>query len=178
MRGLGSVYSPGARWIAGSVARITANLTGDLCDGYELDERGRVVRNQQPSGRRQIAATDIYCQVTEQLGHLAGMSVAVTTPFSGIRVPDVVWLPPGTCEGFDYSHPLPVVPDLCAEVLPDSLAMHDVDRRVNAYLAGGAREVIVVDRYGRVYFWGDKGPRQTSVFGLRLLLDPVCCTSS
>jgi hypothetical protein len=56
--------------------------------------------------------------------------------------------------------------------------MHDVDRRVNAYLAGGAREVIVVDRYGRVYFWGDKGPRQTSVFGLTLLLDPVCCTSS
>jgi hypothetical protein len=55
---------------------LTANLTGDLCDGYELDERGRVVRNQPPSGRRQIAATDIYCQVTEQLGRLAGMSVA------------------------------------------------------------------------------------------------------
>ena len=127
---------------------LTANLTGDLCDGYELDERGRVVRNQPPSGRRQIAATDIYCQVTEQLGHLAGMSVAVATPFSGIRVPDVVWLPPGSCEGFDYSHPLPVVPDLCAEVLPDSLATHDVDHRVNAYLAGSAREVIVVDRYG------------------------------
>jgi hypothetical protein len=62
-----------------------------------------VVRKQPPSGRRQIAATDIYCQVTEQLGHLAGMSVAVATPFSGIRVPDVVWLPAGTCEGFDNS---------------------------------------------------------------------------
>ncbi|BFG81321.1 hypothetical protein PTKU46_93550 [Paraburkholderia terrae] len=73
----------------------------------------------------------------------------------------------GTREGFDYSHPLPVVPDLCAEVLLDSLATHDVDRRVNAYLAGGAWEVIVVDRYGRVYFWGDKGPRQTSRYRAR-----------
>lgn len=78
---------------------LTANLTGDLCDGYELDERGRVVRNQPPSARRQIAATDIYCQLTEQLGHLAGMSVVVTTPSSGIRVPDVVWLPPGNPRG-------------------------------------------------------------------------------
>lgn len=71
-----------------------------------------------------------------------------------------------------------MVPHLCAEVLLDSLATHDVDHRVNAYLAGGAREVIDVDRYGRVYFWGDKGPRQTLVFGLRLLLDPVCAAQA
>jgi hypothetical protein len=60
---------------------------------YELDELGDAILNRVPSARRQIVLTDVYCHLTEQIGHLAAMSVAVTTSSYGIRVPDVVWMP-------------------------------------------------------------------------------------
>jgi hypothetical protein len=94
---------------------------------YELDELGEAILNPSPSARRQIVLTDVYCHLTEQIGHLAAMSVAVTTPSFG--------------------------------------------RRVESYLEGGAREVIVVGQYGQVEYWGARGQRQASDFGMALSLD-------
>jgi Uma2 family endonuclease len=99
------------------------------------------------------------------------MSVPVVTPSFGIRVPDVVWMPCDKWEIFDRDDPVPFVPDLCVEVLLDSDRTHDIDRRVNAYLEGGAREVIVVDQFGQVQFWGATGQRQASMFEVALSLD-------
>jgi Uma2 family endonuclease len=110
-----------------------------------------------PSARRQIVLTDIYCHLTEQIGHLAATSAAVTTPSFGIRVPDVVWMPSEKWESFDRDDPVPFVPDLCGEVLLDSDRQRDMDRRVTAYLEGGAREVIVVGQRGQIEFWGAGG---------------------
>ncbi|KAE8753761.1 Uma2 family endonuclease [Paraburkholderia madseniana] len=138
---------------------------------YELDELGEAILNPSPSARRQIVLTDVYCHVTEQMGHLAAMSVPVITPALGIRVPDVVWMPCHRWESFDHDDPVPFVPDLCVEVLLDSDRAHDIDRRVTSYLEGGATEVIVVCHSGRVEFWGAAGRRQTSVFGIALSLD-------
>ena len=138
---------------------------------YELDELGEAIPNPSPSARRQIVLTDIYCHLTEQMGHLAAMSVAVTTPSFGIRVPDVVWMSCDKWEDFDRDAPLPFVPDLCVEVLLDSDRAQDIDRRVKSYLEGGAREVIVVDQYGQVEYWGVRGRRQASDFGTALALD-------
>ena len=99
------------------------------------------------------------------------MSVAVTTPSFGIRVPDVVWMSCDKWEGFDRDEPVPFVPDLCVEVLLDSDRSHDIDRRVKNYLEGGAREVIVVSQCGQVEYWGTRGQRQASDFGTALSLD-------
>jgi Uma2 family endonuclease len=74
-------------------------------------------------------------------------------------------------EGFDRDDPVPFVPDLCVEVLLDSDRAHDIDRRVKSYLEGGAREVIVVGQYGQVEYWGARGKRQASDFGMTLSLD-------
>lgn len=138
---------------------------------YELDEVGEAVLNPFPSARRQIVLTDVYCHLTEQMGHLAAMSVAVTTRSFGIRIPDVVWMPCDRWEGFDRDDPVPFVPDLCVEVLLDNDRTRDIDRRVSAYLDGGAAEVIIVGRFGQVEFWGAQGRRQASVFGIALSLD-------
>ena len=100
------------------------------------------------------------------------MSVAVTTPSFGIRVADVVWMPPEKWEAFDRDDPVPFVPDLCVEVLLDRNAQ-DMDRRVQAYLEGGAREVIVIDQYGQVRFRAATGPRRASMFGITLSLDQM-----
>ncbi|RKE37185.1 putative restriction endonuclease [Paraburkholderia sp. BL23I1N1] len=112
--------------------------------------------------------TDVFCQLTEQIGHLAAMSVAVTTLSFGIRVPDVVWMPSEKWEGFDRDDPVPFVPDLCVEVLLDRDRPLDIDRRVRAYLEGGASEVIVVGRRGEVEFWGPLGQRHASMLGIAL----------
>ncbi|TDN70965.1 Uma2 family endonuclease [Paraburkholderia sp. BL10I2N1] len=151
--------------------RLSAHAEFGQGERYELDEWGVPVANACPSARRQIVLTDIFCQVTEQIGHLAAMSVAVTTPSFGIRVPDVVWMPCDRWEDFDRDDPVPFVPDLCVEVLLDSDRAHDLDRRVTSYLEGGAREVIVVGRHGQIEIWGVKGSRQASMFGVALSPD-------
>jgi hypothetical protein len=66
---------------------------------------------------------------------------------------------------------VPFVPDLCVEVLLDSGRAQDIDRRVKSYLEGGAREVIVVGQSGQVEYWGARGQRQASDFGMALSLD-------
>ncbi|QCP51627.1 Uma2 family endonuclease [Trinickia violacea] len=129
--------------------------------------------NSQPSARRQIVVTDVFCQITEQMGHLAAMCVAVTTPMFGIRVPDVVWMPCERWESFDHDDPVPFVPDLCVEVLLDTDRTQELDRRIASYLGGGAREVIVIDRCGQVQFWGLEGRRPASVLGVSLSLEPM-----
>ncbi|WP_236721061.1 Uma2 family endonuclease [Paraburkholderia phytofirmans] len=138
---------------------------------YELNECGEIVANACPSARRQIVLTDVYVQLNERLGHLAAMSVAVTTLCFGIMVPDVVWMLPEKWEDFDRDDPVPFVPDLCVEVLLDSERQQNIAHRVHAYLEGGAREVIVVGPDGKVEFWGAEGLRQTSMFEVVLSLD-------
>lgn len=140
-------------------------------DQYELDENGEMVTNPRPSARRQIVLRDVYCQLTEQMGHLAAMLVPVSTPSFGIRVPDVVWIPGDRWESFEYRDPIPFVRDLCAEVLLDGGRTREIGRRVKSYLEGGASEVIVVTPSGQVEFWGAAGQRQASMFGVALLLD-------
>ena len=151
--------------------RLTARAESAQQELYELDERGEVVMNSRASARRQIVVTDIFCEVTEHIGHLAVMSVPVMTPSFGIRVPDVVWMSCDKWEGFDRDDPVPCVPDLCVEVLLDSDRAQDIDRRVKSYLEGGAIEVIVVGQDGQVEFWDAEGQRQASVFGITLSLD-------
>ncbi|WP_341317625.1 Uma2 family endonuclease [Paraburkholderia sp. IMGN_8] len=151
--------------------RVTPNTEFVERYRYELDELGEAVLNPSPSARRQIVLTDVYCHLTEQMGHLAAMSVAVTTRSFGVRVPDVVWMPCDKWEGFDRDDPVPFVPDLCVEVLLDSDRICDIDRRVAAYLEGGAAEVIIIRQRGETEFWGGKGRRQASFFGITLPLD-------
>ena len=151
--------------------RMNAHMESGLRNSCELNGRGEAVPHPHPSARRQIVLTDAYCQITEQIGHLAAMSVAVMTPSFGIRVPDVVWMPPDKWEAFDRDGPVPFVPDLCVEVLLDRNTPQDVDLRVRAYLEGGAREVIVVSQHGQVQFRGASGPLQASTFGITLSLD-------
>jgi hypothetical protein len=153
--------------------RVNAQTESGSQHSCELDGRGKAVPHPHPSARRQIVLTDAFCQITEQIGHVAAMSVAVTTPSFGIRVPDVVWMPPDKWEGFERDAPVPFVPDLCVEVWLDRIAPQDIDLRVKAYLEGGAREVIVVGQHAELQFWGASGLLQASTYGIKLSLDPI-----
>lgn len=56
-------------------------------------------------------------------------------------------------------------------MLVDSDRQRDIARRVRAYLDGGARDVIVVDRFGWPEFWNASGRQAASLFGIILTLD-------
>lgn len=155
--------------------RLVATAQHATRDRYELNEFGKVVANGCPSGTRQLAFTDIYCQLAEQMGHVAAMSVPVVTPSFGVRVPDVVWMAPDKWEGLDGDTPVPFVPDLCVEVLLDSDRQREMDRRVASYLQGGATEVIVVRQDGAIEFWGAEGRRHASTFAITLSLELFYC---
>lgn len=138
--------------------RLAATKESGQRGPYELDERGELLINSRLSARRQIVLTDVYCQLTEQMGHLAAMSVPVFTPSFGVKVPDAVWVPGDRWENFKHDDPVPFVPDLCAEILLDSDRTQEIDRRIESYLEGGASEVIVVSPRGQ----GNSGAPQAS----------------
>jgi Uma2 family endonuclease len=159
--------------LAATWRQINTDVECSVRGCSELDGSGEVVPRPPPSPRRQIVTTDIFCQLAEQIGHVAAMSTPVTTHTFGIRVPDVVWMPPEKWEGFEREGPVPFVPDLCVEVLLDQSVTRDVESMIRAYIESGAREVIVVDSIGQVRFFGANGQRAESIYGITLSLDQM-----
>lgn len=85
----------------------------------------------------------------------------------GVRVPDVCWNPEPHAED-------PVVPGpaICIEVQSESNTRKELDEKLAAYLAAGAREVILVELSGRIRWFDANGERADSAFGLKLALPP------
>jgi hypothetical protein len=65
---------------------------------------------------------------------------------------------------------VPFVPDLCVEVLSRGNTKEELAMKVNAYLRGGAREVLVVGLRGEVEIFGAEGKRSASALGINLRL--------
>jgi Uma2 family endonuclease len=158
--------------------KLVPTADGVVRDRYEMNEFGEVVASCCPSGARQLAFTDIYCQLTDQIGHLAAMSVPVVTPSLGIRIPDVVWMAPENGKSSTAMDLCRLSPDLCVEVLLDSDRPRELGRRAAAYFEGGAKEVFVVTPGGLIEFWGADGRRQASTFAVTLSPEAFYCKGS
>lgn len=143
----------------------------DPCNRFELSEFGECILSPKPTPGHQGVAFEIGHQLTLQLGRRAATEVPVLTD-RGVRVPDVVWMPPERWPGWkDYS-PLRIVPDVCVEVLSPGNTREEIAMKTDAYLRGGAREVIVVGLKGEVAFHGLEGRRAASALGICLALPP------
>jgi Uma2 family endonuclease len=92
--------------------------------------------------------------------------MGVVTPI-GVRIPDVIWdaVP-------SDSDPADPAPTICAKVVSPDNTRREIAEKTAAYLEAGAREVIIVERSGRIRFFGPQGERETSVFGPTLTLPP------
>ena len=124
-----------------------------------------------PTPGHQGVAFEVGHQLTLQLGRRAATEVPVLTD-RGVRVPDVVWMPVERWPGWkDYS-PLRFAPDVCVEVLSRGNTREEIAMKTDAYLRGGAREVIVVGLKGEVEFHGPEGKRAASALAIRLELPP------
>ncbi|HXF46518.1 MAG TPA: Uma2 family endonuclease [Burkholderiaceae bacterium] len=133
----------------------------DFC---ELDEYGDVIVMNPPRKPHQRIVRALMHQIETRLGGEALPGLGVLTRI-GVRVPDIVWQPQPTDDD-----PASPAPPLIVEVQSDANTRAELDAKVAAYLAAGAREVILVELSGRIRYFGAEGERTASAYGLTLAL--------
>jgi Uma2 family endonuclease len=90
----------------------------------------------------------------------------------GVRVPDVAWASAAFLAAHGDTTPYPAAPEICVEIVSPSNSEEELQQKVAAYLAAGAREVWIVSEEGSVRYFNAQGPRAESAFGIRLTLPP------
>ena len=141
-----------------------------LPDWYELTEHGEIIMSPKPSNRHQRLCTEIAFQLRSQLGGEAVVEAAVLTTSAGIRVPDVVWMPEEKWQVVLIDQDLLQAPDLVVEVLSPGNRQAEINHKIQAYLASGIQEVIVVGLDGTITYHHPAGIKPTSTFGITLTL--------
>jgi Uma2 family endonuclease len=137
-----------------------------LPERWEIDEYGEVVEMNPPAGPHQRIVTALLMQLREQLGGDPLPGIGVVTRI-GVRVPDVCWNAEPHADD-----PVVVAPAICIEVQSESNTRKELDEKLAAYLASGAREVILVEMSGRIRWFDTGGERAASAFALKLTLPP------
>ena len=140
-----------------------------LPDWYELTEHGELIMSPRPETRHQRICASIAYQLQRQLGGEAVYEVAILTTTSGIRVPDVVWMPQkrwNTVAATDLLRN----PDLVVEVLSPGNRSTEINHKTQAYLESGVQEVILIGLTGTIEYVRQDGRHSTSVFNLTLSL--------
>jgi Uma2 family endonuclease len=84
----------------------------------------------------------------------------------GIRVPDLVWASPEFLSAQGDATPFTRAPEICVEVRSRWNTKKEIDEKVRAYLAAGAREAWVVGEQGDTRYFGPEGKRASSEFGV------------
>ena len=135
-----------------------------LPDRFELDEYGELIDMNPPKTPHQRIVRAMQVQIEAELGGEALPGIGVLTSI-GVRIPDVVWQP-----SWPGQDPLTPAPAICVEVLSPDNSRREVSEKTAAYLAAGAREVIIVEISGRIRFFGQQGERDGSGLGLKLEL--------
>lgn len=131
---------------------------------FELDEYGELIEMNPPEVPHQRIVRALQVQIESKLGGEALPGAGVLTAI-GVRVPDVVWQP-----SWSTGEPTSPAPQICVEVLSPDNTRREISDKTAAYLAAGAREVIIVETKGRIRFFGSEGERTSSAFGLVLTL--------
>ena len=86
----------------------------------------------------------------------------------GMRIPDVVWASPEFMRLHGTESEFCAGPDLCVEVLSPTNTRAEIDEKIAAYLAAGAREVWVVGADGVPDIHTTDGRVATSALGFKL----------
>lgn len=153
------------------LAQLWADFAKDenLPDYYELTEHGEVVLSPRPETRHQRICASIAYQLQHQLGGEAVYEVAVLTTTAGIRVPDIVWMPQDKWKTVSHAT-LIRAPNLVVEVLSPGNRETEMNHKIQAYLASGVQEVLVVDLTGKLTFYHQDGVHATSMSNVTLSL--------
>jgi len=156
------------------LSQIWADLAHNdqLPDWYELTQHGELIMSPKPSNRHQVICAEIAYQLRAQLGGKAVYEVAVLTTSAGVQVPDVVWMPEDKWHIVTIEEGLVHGPDFVVEVLSPGNRQVEINYKVQAYLASGIEEVLVVGLNGTLEFYRQDGVHTDSSFNVNLSLPP------
>ena len=132
----------------------------DLPYKIEQDRHGRIVMS--PAPLKHSVLQRRFIQILEDaLGGAAFPEFAVETP-EGVKVPDVAWMEVAVMEAHIDADASPVAPPICVEVMSKWNTSAEMAQKVMLYLAKGAQEVWILERDGRLRFFGHEGERERS----------------
>ncbi len=156
------------------LSKLWTELAQDdqLPDWYELSEHGEIVMSPKPHNRHQLLCSKIAHQLQTQLEGQAVTEVAVMTTTAGIRVPDVVWMPEERWQMVTTEDGLVHAPELVVEVLSPGNRRTEINHKIQAYLASGIQEILVVGLTGTLEFYRQDGVHTTSSRNITLALPP------
>lgn len=117
-----------------------------------------------------MICAEIAYQLRAQLGGKAVPEAAVLTTSAGIRVPDIVWMPEDKWQVVTIEEGLVRAQDFVVEVLSPGNRQVEINYKVQAYLASGIQEVLVVGLNGTLEFYRQDGIHPSSSFNVKLSL--------
>ena len=152
---------------AGELAALWRQLIADPTtpDYFELSAVGEILVSPRPANRHQVVITWAASQLRTQLGDWIIVEPSVLTG-AGVLVPDLAWLP--DLQTAVAETPLMVVPALVGEVLSPGNRKAEITGKIAAYLAAGAKEVLIIDLDGKVSYHRADGEHQSSSMGATL----------
>jgi len=120
-------------------------------------------------GRLQM---EIGSELKRQLSTGVAISECSILTRIGIRVPDVVWASADFMQAFGEITPYQRAPEICVEIISRSNTQAEIDDKMAAYLAAGAREVWLVSEEGNIRYFGSEGELSKSDFAISITLPP------
>jgi len=88
----------------------------------------------------------------------------------GVRVPDVAWASAEFVAVHGRPTPFPVAPEICIEIASPSNSDEEIQEKIHAYLAAGAKEVWIVGENGSIRYHDRDGRRPATSFNIEISL--------
>lgn len=144
----------------------------DLPYKIELNAEGKIEMS--PASNRHGT---LQARVARALGNALSSGEVITEcsvlTDIGVRVTDVAWASREFLESQQDVTPFTRAPEICVEVVSPSNTAREIDDKVRAYLAAGAREVWIANEDGTLKIAGPEGWREKSEYGILIELPPL-----
>lgn len=138
----------------------------DLQAKVEIDDRGRIIVSPATNSHGIL-----QIQIGAALRQLGGAAIAEASVLTteGVLVADVAWASEEFMSVHGSETPFSAAPDLCVEIASPSNTRKNLERKMSAYLAAGAREAwIVLPQSRRIEVYTAAGRTDRTGFALDL----------
>ena len=142
----------------------------DLPYKIEINAWGKIEMSP-ASNRHGRLQGELAAELKRQLGGSVLTECSILTRI-GIRCPDVAWASAGFLQRFAEITPYQCAPEICVEIASPSNTKAELDEKIGAYLAAGAREVWLASEEGKLRFFDTSGEQPTTSFPVSITLPP------
>ena len=146
------LQAPGLTWE--QLATTHPILPEDMGCKIETNARNQITMSPPPSFGHQECGTTIITLLRDLMkGDRPGYETGVKTS-DGTRVPDIFWMSRERPARHQGGPSLSFSPELCIEILSPSNTKGAIEEKKALYFEGGALEVWICDRRGKMSFFG------------------------